>query len=238
MNWIGLLSGCCVTVTVASLSPQVNSITPERELALSLYPTVTVTTAPFSPSCPDTLIHAGTPLKLQLSELVTVISSSPPSTSNVNSVGSTETEYSFATCVIIKSASLSPQENMNMAVLVSSGYGFAVNITSSPFSPRKTEASHQSHAPLICHSSELVTVTVCSPPSAPKVNSLGEIEISYTGSSDELPLLPLSSLISDFVHETRTADKSASIDNVLFISFFVLIVIFLIGFLNYILKSF
>ena len=67
-----------------------------------------------------------------------------------------------------------------------------------------------------------------SPPSASNISSFGEIEISYTGS-----------LISDFVHETKIADISASIDNVIFIVLRIaLIVIPAFGFYSVILNLF
>ena len=157
-----------------------NNMSPERTSASSLYSTDTVMTAPFSPCCSDTAIHSGTSPKCQSSELVTVTSFSASSTLNASSFGSTEMEYTFASCVTTRSISLSPQLKVNVAVLAPFvlSYESTVNVTLSPLLPYDAETSHQSLSPSRYQSSELVTVIVWSPPAAPNVKASGEIEIS------------------------------------------------------------
>ena len=168
MNWIiGLLSGCCVTLTFASLSPQDNTISPERTSASSLYSADTVMTAPVSPYRSDNVIQSGFSLISQSSELVTVTVCSPPSTSNINSAGSTDIEYSLASCVILTSACLSPHLNVAVPIRISL-YGFSSTIifTVKPFSPFCWDVLIQCSSDENSQSSELVTVTSFSSPAA------------------------------------------------------------------------
>ena len=59
-------------------------------------------------------------------------------------------------------------------------YWAAENVTLSPFFPVVAEMSHQSDFPLTSQLSELVTVMVWSPPSAPNVSSVGSMLIEYS----------------------------------------------------------
>ena len=170
--------GPCVIWTSAILSPHLNIAVPVRTSVSSFSSTTMFTTAPLSPFFSDADIHDSSDENVHASELVTVTGFSSPAAMNVSSVGSTEIEYSFASCCMFKTVSLSPQTKVKVAVLASVFvYGSTENFTVSPSIP---DTSHQSNSPVTSHSSELVTIISCSPPSAPNFSSVGSMLIEYS----------------------------------------------------------
>ena len=132
----------------------------------------------------EVVIQSLSTLKRQLSELVTVMVWSPPSASNSILVGSIDIENSFASCVIFTSDCLSPHMNVATPVRISGSlFSSTMIFTEAPFPPLRSEALIQYSSDENSHSSELVIVTVFSPPVEIKDNSVGSTEMEYTFAS-------------------------------------------------------